>query len=207
MAETDTTLETKRAQIEGKLTALRPSPGVADLVRQADRAIAAHRAELDAHERDLAEIDQQAGIRERDRREAAAQQKQDRWLGMRQQLLKEEEQRLQAVEEAEQATRALVKAIDEIIASSARMSKLAQELSADRKAPSALNPMELVSRLGSRIAAVMMTIKGHHFRFGAITWPSAASGLYPANGPAWKDDEEQRMARALIGPLLQHGKA
>jgi Tfp pilus assembly protein PilX len=142
-----------------------------------------------------------------DRRAAAEQQKQDRWLTMRQQLLREEEQRLQAVEAAEQATRALVKAVDEIIATNARMSALARDLSTDHKAPMALNPMELVSRMSSRIASVMMTIKGHSFRLGAITWPSAASGLYPANGPAWKDDEEQRMARALIGPLLQHGKA
>jgi hypothetical protein len=209
MAEGET-LEAKRAQLDAKLGSLKMAPEAAALVRQADAAVAKYRGEASALERQIAEIDAQLGVREMDRREAAQQQKQQQWLTMRQQLLDEEERRLQAVERAEQATRALVKAIDDLVVSNAKMSTLARELSPDRKVPMPLNPMELVNRMASRIAATMSTIKGHRNRLGGIDWPSGASGLYPASGPAyvaWREDEEQRMARALIGPLLERGKA
>jgi hypothetical protein len=200
-------LDAKRVEIESKLAALKISPAAADLVRKADQAVAAHRAEAAELERALAEVDGQLGVREMDKRDAAAREKRERWQAARQQLLEAEEARLTAIEDTERATRALVDAINRTLAANARMSTLARELSPDKKAPMPLNPMDLVNRMASRIASVMMTVKGHKYRFGGITWPSAASGLYPANGPAWKEDEEQRMARALIGPLLEKGRA
>jgi len=207
MSETNVDLDDKRVQLDQKLAALKLSPGAADLVRKADAAVTQYRAEADALERELAEVDQQLGVRENDKREAAARQREAQWLAMRQQLLEEEQRRLQAVEDVERATRALAKGVEDLIASNARLSVLARDLSADRKPSRACNPMDLINRMSSRIASVMMTVKGHKHQLGAIVWPSAASGLYPADGPAWKDSEEQRMARELIGPLLEKGKA
>jgi hypothetical protein len=179
MAETgtDATLEGKRAEITARLEGLRVSPGVAELVKEADEAVCNFRGEVALLEDKLATIDRDVGARERHKRSEAAQQRQERWAAQRQQLLAEEQTRLQAVADCEAATRALVKAVEEILAANARMAKLAQQLSVNGKVPSALSATELVSRTAGRIASAMSTIKGHQHRFGSLQWPGGATGL------------------------------
>jgi hypothetical protein len=206
MAEAET-LEAKRSHLEAELAALKLDPAAADLVRKADAAVAQHRAKADALEAKMADVDAQMGVRELDRRAAAAKEKRETWLAMRQELLQQEERRLQAVEEAEQSTRGLVRAIEAIMDANASMARLAHELSADRRVPAGLSPIDLAKRTSMRIAAVLSSIKGYRHRYGALEFPAGASSLYPSDGPAWKDQEEQLLSRAVIGKLLEEGKA
>ena len=205
MAESSETLETKRSKLDAKLTALRMSPAAAQLVREADRAVAEYRTQADALETELAEIDRELGVRERDRREAAARQKEERWLAQRNALLREEETRLQAIADAEAACRALVDAINRAFASTAQLAKIAQELSTTGNVPGALSTLELATRLGGRIAGVMSTIKSHRYRLGSIEWQGGS--LYPPER-SWRDDEEKQMSTQMIQPILeQRGRA
>jgi DNA repair exonuclease SbcCD ATPase subunit len=208
MAETgtDATLEGKRAEITAKLESLRVSPGVAELVKEADEAVRNFKGEVALLEDQLATIDRDVGARERHKRDEAAQQRQDRWAAQRKQLLAEEETRLQAIENAERATRTLVEAVDELLTTTTRMAKLAQQLSVNAKVPSALSSIELVSRTAGRIASVMSTIRGHRQRFGSLEWPGGATGLYPPER-SWREAEETLVAKQLLQPLLEHGKA
>ena len=70
-------LNEQRSAIEAKLDALRasPSPEVAQLLRQADLAVTSFREQATALEGQLAGIDAELGVRERDRRSAAEQQR------------------------------------------------------------------------------------------------------------------------------------
>jgi hypothetical protein len=207
MSATDTNLEEKRAKLDAQLVNLKMSPSAADLVRAADQAVAQYRADADALERELAVVDAELDVRENDRRDAAARLKQEQWLARRKAIVEESEVRLQAVEDCERATRALVQALERILANNARMKDLAVALSVDGKAPMALNPMELVARMAGRIAAVMSTVKDHRHQFGSLIWPSSASALHPTNGPTWRQSEESLLTRQLLEPLLSKGKA
>jgi hypothetical protein len=200
------TLETARAEVEAKLAKLKLSPEAARLVREADRAVAAHRAEADALERDLAEIDAQLGVREKDRREAAAREREAHWQAQRQALVEENDAVLKHVDEMERATRTFVAAFENLLAADARRTKIAQDLADNKKVPRALNQFDLVRRTSMRFASVMSTIRGHRFRLGALEWPSGASGLYPAD-QSWRASEEQFVAAAVLQPLLETGKA
>jgi chromosome segregation ATPase len=197
-------LETQRAALDAKLTKLRMSPVAADLVRKADAAVNSYRAEADALEAQIAEIDAQLGVRENDRRAAAAQQRETQWLAQRQALLDEEETRLVAIADAEAACRALVDAITRTLASHARLAKIAQALETGHKVPTALNVNDLVSRIAGRISSLMAQIPGHRSRLGALEWTGGS--LFQADR-SWRQDEERRMAAALIQPLLTKGKA
>ena len=79
-------------------------------------------------------------------------------------------------------------------------------LSVSQRVPSALNPIELVSRIAGRIAAVMATERGHRNRLGALDWPAGASGLYPPDR-SWRVAEETLMARQMLQRILEQGKA
>lgn len=200
------TLETRRAEIEDKLAALRmtPDPEVAELIRKADAAVNAFKSQTATLDAQLAEIDGQLSIRERDRRAAAERERQERWEAQRKQLIEQEDARLQAIADAEAATRTLVDAINRTLATNARMAKIAQELSTNGKVPMSLNANDLVSRIGGRIAGLMATVKGHRNRLGAIEWQGGS--LYPPDRN-WRQDEEKFMAAQLLQPLLEQGKA
>jgi hypothetical protein len=203
MAEPET-LETKRAAVERKLAALRATPVAAELVRQADAAVSKFRADANALEAEIAEIDSQLGVRERDSREKAAAAKEQRWLEQRAELLRVEELRLKAVADAEAATRALVDAINRALEHTGKLAELARALSANHRVPSALSVHDLAARFGGRIAGQMQGVKGFRARLGSISWTGGA--LFPA-GHDWKSDEESRMANAVIGPLIERGRA
>ena len=198
--------ETRRAEIADKLKTLRAktSAPVAALVRQADAAVAAYRSEADALEGQLLELDAELGVREMDRRAVAAQEREASWLAQRQALLAEEETRLQAIADAEAAARGLLDAVNRTLASQARMAKIAQGLSTSRKVPSALSLTDLASRMGGRIAGLMVLVKGHRNRLGGIEWIGGALFSPDRN---WRDDEEKTMAAQVIGPLLSKGNA
>jgi hypothetical protein len=204
MSRSHTDLEAQRAEIADKLAGLKIAPEVAELVRQADKTMGAFKAEVATLENKIAEIDAQIGVREMDRRAAAAAERQDRWETLRRQLVDEEEVRLQAVADAESATRALVDAINRTLASNARMQKMAQQLSTTGKVPRSLSPTDLVSRLSGRISGLMVTVVGHRGRFGGIEW--LGGSLYPPDR-VWRADEERLMAAQLLQPLLEKGKA
>jgi hypothetical protein len=207
MAAEHQRLAEERAQIEAEIAAL--SQGLpaeaAEIVRRADAVMAAHGeriAELKAR-RDA--IDARFDVTAQERRSAAERQYREQVEANRKALLDEEERRLQAIADAEAATRALADAVNRAIASNARIGALAQSLTPSGKAPMSCNPIELVSRLSGRIASVLMTIRGHPIRFGYIQWPNGPSGLFPADRN-WRADESKRMAAGLQ-PLLEQGKA
>jgi hypothetical protein len=202
-----TNLETRRAEITTKLESLRVSPQVAELVTRADQAVRSFKAEAAALEYQIADLDREVGAKARHQRTEAQRNRQDEWLQRRKALLEESEVRLTAIADAQAATRALVDAINRTLASNARMAKLAQQLSVNGKLPMALSATELVSRISGRIGSVLGTIKDHRHRFGSLQWPGGSSGLYPANGPEWREAEESLVARQLLQPLLEHGKA
>jgi hypothetical protein len=200
------TLETRKAALNAQLESMRLAPDVAELVTQADKAVASFKAEVGELEEQIVNLDREIGARERSRRADAERERQDRWTAQRQELLAEVEVFLDATRAAENSTRDLVRALDAIIASNGRIAALARGLSVDRKAPTAANPMELVGRMAGRIASVMSTVKGHRNRLGPLEWPGGLCGLYPPN-VCWRDAEEKRLAAALLQPLLEKGKA
>ena len=193
-------LEVKRKEIAERLAALKVAPEVAEIIRQADEAVGEFKAEAARLESQLDVIDAQVGVRETDRRAVAARERQNRLAALRCQLVDEEQARLQAVAEAEAATRGLVDALNRTLASNARMATLAQGLSANGKVPGALNPYDLVSRLSGRISGLMETVAGHRGRFGGLQW--VGGSLYPPDR-SWRDDEEKAMAAQLMQPLLK----
>ena len=193
-------LEVKRREIAERLAALKVAPEVAEIIRQADEAVGEFKAEAARLESQLDVIDAQVGVREMDRRAAAARERQARLKALRRQLVDEEQARLQAVADAEAATRALVDALDRTLARNARMAKIAQELSANGKVPGALNPYDLASRMAGRIASLMATVEGHRGRLGGIEW--VGGSLYPPDRD-WRADEEKAMAAQLMQPLLE----
>jgi hypothetical protein len=199
-------LEARRAEVEGKLVELRIAPKVGELVRQADEAVKVFKGEVAALEAELGEIDRTIGARELARREAAGKQREEEWLAQRRQLLDLEEQRLQALANAQAAARALVKAINVVFGANKQMTTLARSLSLDRKVPAALSERELEARMAGRLAATMGTIDGHRYRFGPIEWPGGPAGLY-APERSWRDEEEALAAKQLLQPLLENGKA
>ena len=201
---TQTSLEERRAGLEAKLERLRMAPEAADLVRQADAAVATYREEIAALEGQMAEVDAAMGVRQKDLRAVAARERESQWNAQRQALVSEEEVRLQAVADAEKAARNLVDALNRTFAANARMAKIAHDLSTSRKVPMALSGTDLQSRMSGRLAAVMATVKGSRHRLGAIEWRGGS--LYSADS-SWRDDEEKRMAAAVIQPLLTQGKA
>ena len=101
--------------------------------------------------------------------------------------------------------RALVDAIERAFASTAKLAKIAQELSTTGNVPGALSHMELATRQGGRIAALMGTIKGHRYRLGSIEWQG--DSLFPPDRGRWRADEEKLMAAGLVQPLLEKGRA
>ena len=204
MTATLTDLDQKRDALARRLQVVQTPPAeVVDLVRKADAAVARMKEQTAAVEAELAEVDSIIDIRERDRREAAARQRREQRAAKEAALLGEHETRLQAVADAEAATRALVDAINRAIASNARMATLARELDPNGRGSGALNPLELVGRLANRMASVMGTIPGQRYRLGRIEWPGGASGLYPPDRN-WRDGEDKQVA-ALIDPLTKQG--
>lgn len=197
-------LETQRAEMVDKLSRLKMSPEADRLVREADTALENYRREIAIIESAIAGLDMELGTRERDRRAAEAEQRRSQWFDQRQQLVDAEEQRLAEIEDAEAATRALADAISRIIGINKRMIVLARDLSSTKKVPSALNEMELVNRIARRIAAVMSTVPGRRHRFGHIEWHYTGQ-LEPED--SWRTAEESYIAREVLGPLLQEGKA
>jgi hypothetical protein len=200
-----TDLEGKRAALDSKLQTLRMSPVAADLVRKADAAVSQYRAEASELEQQIAEIDAHLGVREQDRRTAAAKAREQQWRDQRQALVAEQDVLLAAVADAEAATRALVDALDRTFASNARMARIARDLSTTHKVPLGLSGTDLVSRMAGRLASVMKTVKGHPHRLGtALEWRGAS--LYQPD-TCWRDDEEKKLAAGVIQPLLVDGKA
>ena len=200
------TLEERKAALIEQLEAMRLAPDVVELVTRADTAFQGFKAKFADIEEQITNLDRQIGARERTRRADAERERQDRWQAQRQELLAEADVFLGAIGAAENSTRDLVRALDEIIASNGRIAALARELSVDRKAPTAANPFELVGRIAGRLASVMSTVKGHRNRLGPLEWPGGLCGLYPAN-LSWRDAEEKRLAAALLQPLSEKGKA
>jgi hypothetical protein len=199
------TLEARKAALAEQLEDLRLAPDVAELVVQADKAVGAFKVKVIADIEDqISSIDAAIGARERAKRADAERDLQDRRQAQRQELLAEVDAFLGIIQAAENATRDLVRALDAIIAGNGRIA--ARDLSTDRKAPTAANPFELVSRMAGRIASVLSTVRGHKNRLGPLAWPSGLCGLYPPN-VCWRDSEEKRLAAALLQPLLEKGKA
>jgi chromosome segregation ATPase len=200
----DETLEARKAALTEQLEAMHLAPDVVELVARADAAFQARKAKFADIEEQIANLDREIGARERTRRADAERERQDRWQAQRAELVAEADVFLGAIAAAESATRDLVRALDVIIASNGRIAALARELSVDRKAPTAANPMELVSRMAGRIASVMSTVKGHRNRLGPLDWPGGLVGLFPSN-VSWR--EAKRLEAALVQPILTKGKA
>jgi hypothetical protein len=187
-----TPLEAKRAALAARLENLRMAPEIASIVQKADKAVRDFKSQVADAESQLAAVESEIGALEQHKRAEAERDRQAQRATQRQQLVDEHDAFLGYVETAERATRALAKATEEIFAANARIATLARELSPDRKAPMACNPMELAGRVATRIAAVMSTIKGHRNRLGPLQWPAGAIGLYPPD-QTWRQDFEKRL--------------
>ncbi|HEY7084259.1 MAG TPA: hypothetical protein VH519_05530 [Hyphomicrobiaceae bacterium] len=203
MAETES-LETKRSRAEAKLAALRMAPPAAELIRQADDAARKYKAEADALQAEVDQVDREMGVREMDRRAASARQKEEAWLADRAALLAEEDLRLADIDAMEAAWRTFVARANSVTARMAREAELARRLSTSGKVPSAVNIHEFRTRTSGRVACLGQTIDGCRARFGGIAWVGAA--LYKPN-ESWRAAEEARFARDLIEPLLERGRA
>lgn len=194
-------LQQKRAALVDKLAALQTPPAeVTDLVRRADAAVAKIHAQAAELQEQIDQIDGQFGLRELDRRKAAAAAHETEIAAKRQALTAEHDAFLTAIADAETHARGLADAVTRAFRHNVALAVCARTLAPNGKVPMALNPLELANRLAGRLASVMSTIQGHRNRLGPIDWPSSA-GLY-APGSQWSADEQKRLAAGLQ-PLIE----
>ena len=195
-------LEQQRADLAGKLAALKISPDVAELVRTADAAVANIKSEASSLEAQIAAIDSQIGLRELDRRAQAEAAHQAKVADQRAKLVDTANAYLAAIGAAESAARTLAASIQSALEGNARLAGIARDLSPAGKPPGALNAMELEKQLALRIASALSTISGRPHRLGDLQWPSAARSFFPP-GQSWVESEGNRLSTHVLQPLMK----
>jgi hypothetical protein len=78
--------------------------------------------------------------------------------------------RLAAISRAEKGARELVAGLADTLECATAIRNLAARL--DRPVPTKLDRPALVGRLSQRLVAILATLPGHRYRFGAVEWRS-----------------------------------
>lgn len=85
-------------------------------------------------------------------------------------LVEKEDARLAAIARAEQGAREMVAGLTKALEAAGEIRDLAQRLG--KPSPATLGEQALVRRLSQHLVAVLSTLPGHRYRFGAVTWRS-----------------------------------
>lgn len=186
-----TDISTRRTEAETRLAELRQMQGIALL----DDTEFDH-SPLNAVEKELAALDAAEGEAVRRQRQEAARAEQERLANLRKTLTVVEENRLEAVDRAEKASRDLCDALKEVRARSADGTRLLRALGVHPAVQ--LDTYESEFRLSLRFAAALKPLVGLGRRFGQITFPEARS---PYDKP-WRA-EEQAIANPDISRALK----
>jgi len=158
-------LAERRDDALARLDSLRRQRGAAVLDGKTfdDRAIIAAEQEIDA----LAQAEVESVRRERD-------EEADRLTGIAAMLLDDladkECERLTAICRAEKGARELVAGLADTLKAAGEMRELARRLG--KPVPAKLDGPALASRLSQRLVAILSTLPGHRYRFGAVEWRS-----------------------------------
>lgn len=190
------TIETRRSEAEAKLTKLRAQRGKAVLAGKTVDG-----AEIDALENELASLHEAVGERAKQKRAEAQLEYTKRIAEKRHKLAAQEKKRLEAVADAEVATRTLVESIGRVLRISDDMGKLAHDISGG-PVPTPLQHTDVATRLGGRLAGVMSTLPGHQYRLGSVEWRGGS--FYPLN-QNWREAEE-KLLTGHLSPLLKEKK-
>lgn len=160
-----TSISERRQDALARLETLRRRRGAAvlDGTPFEDGEIVEAEHEIDA----LAQAEVEAVRRERDE-EAARLAEISRSLG--EDIAGMEEVRLAAIARAEQGARELVAGLGAALEASADMRGLARQLG--MPVPAKLDGPAMASRLSQRLVAILSTLPGHSYRFGAVEWRS-----------------------------------
>jgi hypothetical protein len=187
---------------------LQADEGVAALVRQANEAAAIKRAEIIGLQQQIAEIDAEFHVRERDREADEARAYAEEQAALRRSLVEAEEERLEAVARAEAAARAFKSAIEEAQEHMNDVARIAVAIAGGgRKIPHGLDRQDFSKRFGARLAGLLSTLKlngsASTFRLGPLELNGGS--LFPA-AQNWRDDEEKRHASAIQQVIEDGGR-
>lgn len=159
------TLAERRDEALARLDLLRRRRGAAMLDGKTfddDEVIAAEQ-EIDA----LAQAEVEAVRRERDTEIAHVA---EIVTALSEELAAKEAQRLAAVSRAEKGARELVAGLADALKTAGEMHDLAGRLG--KPAPTKLDAQAMASRLSQRLVAILSSLPGHRYRFGAVGWRS-----------------------------------
>ena len=192
------TVEQQRSALEGRLAELRQMNGLpVDLVRQAQEAVEAKRAEMAEIEQQLAQLEAATGARAKTQRADAERARLERRDALRGQMVALEEERLKAFADAEAGVRQLAANIKRVLEVNAVLARTAHTLSGERGVPLALTENGIVGRISARISAIMSSVIGGQYRsrFGGFQWVGASR--FPA-GQSWREAEESLAAPSIV---------
>jgi len=159
------TLAERRDEALARLDSLRRRRGAAMLDGKMfdDGEVIAAEQEIDA----LAQAEVEAVRRERDTETARVA---EAVAVLTSELAEKEAQRLSAVSRAEKGARELVAGLADALKTANEMQELAGRLG--KPAPAKLDAPAMASRLSQRLVAVLPSLPGHRYRFGAVGWRS-----------------------------------
>ena len=190
------TLEVRRSTAEAKLGKLRSQRGKAVLAGKTVDG-----AEIDALENELTSLNEAVGERAKAKRAEAQLEYTKRLAEKRHKLAAKEKKRLEAIADAEVATRTLVEAIGRVLRVSEDMGKLAHDISGG-PVPTPLQHTDVATRFGGRLASIMGTLPGHQYRLGSVEW---RGGSFYTLNQNWREAEE-KLLTGHLSPLLKEQK-
>lgn len=103
-------------------------------------------------------------------------------------LAEKEEKRLAAISRAENGARALIAGLADALNAAEETRELAGRLG--KPVPAKLDGAAMASRLSQRLVAVLSTLPGHRYRFGAVEWRSC----WRSAGDDWSARERAELS-------------
>jgi hypothetical protein len=181
------TLAERRDDALVRLDLLRRQRGAAILDGKTfdDGGIIAAEQEIDA----LAQAEVEAVRRARD---AEASSIAEIAAALSNELAAKEAQRLSSISRAEKGARELVAGLADALKAAGEMRDLAGRLG--RPAPAKLDAPAMVSRLSQRLVAILSSLPGHRYRFGAVGWRSC----WRRAEDNWAAHERSELAEELV---------
>jgi len=178
------------SEAEARLAGLRAKRGSALL--DGENIDAAEYANAEA---ELAALRDAEGEQVRRERQAAGQARGSRRDEQRARLRDLERQRVEALQDAEEAARTLAETLGHLLSVNEEMAGSAHEISGT--VPSPLSGVAFARRLSDRLSAVMSTVAGHKHRMGNLVWPTSMC----KPDQSWAA-EESRLVEPHLKPIL-----
>lgn len=197
---TDAELQDRRAQIEAameNLTGLQDDEA-ADIVARADALLAQREDRLGQLRAQRDAIDQEFGIRRKQRADEAAQQRQQEYLRLRKALIEDEEARLHEIQNAEAHLTAALDAINAAVAAHGRQRATAKAIvamSGSDKIPNQFDALQFTNRLMGRFASIIRAKNKGRIAFSYFNL--AGQNAYFDHPTDWRSQEERESAPAV----------